>query len=101
MKDFILFLKNANFFKLKKQLQKNNISFRSNSDTEALLEACSFWGIKKTLSLISGMFAFALWDRKKKELILARDRFGIKPFYFYKNKGIRLRYLKSIKTIKT
>ena len=71
-----------NFFKLKKQLQKNNISFRSNSDTEALLEACSFWGIKKTLSLISGMFAFALWDRKKKELILARDRFGIKPLYY-------------------
>jgi len=71
-----------NFIELKKKLQKHNINIKSNSDTEVLLESCSFWGFNKAIRMFSGMFAFALWDRKKKELILARDRFGIKPLYY-------------------
>ena len=41
-----------------------------------------FWGIKKTLSLVKGMYSFALWNRITKKLILCRDRFGEKPLYY-------------------
>ncbi len=52
------------------------------SDTETLIEAIESWGLKKTLELISGMFAFALWDKETKKLFLARDHFGEKPLYW-------------------
>ena len=71
-----------NFLDLKKQLQKKNIVFKSNCDTEILLESCSYWGVEKTLLKISGMFAFVLWDKKLMKLYLARDKFGIKPLYY-------------------
>ena len=71
-----------NFLNIKKELEQENINFSGNSDTEVLIEAFSNWGIKKTLSKISGMFAFVVWDKKLKELSLARDRFGIKPLYY-------------------
>jgi asparagine synthase (glutamine-hydrolysing) len=50
--------------------------FRSSTDTEVLLEACSTWGVEKTLDRANGMFAFALWDARERELTLARDRVG-------------------------
>ena len=71
-----------NFYQLKNELLNEKVKFLSNSDTEVLIEALSHWGIKKTLQKISGMFAFALWDKKKKKIYLARDRFGMKPLYF-------------------
>ena len=71
-----------NFLDIKRELKEENIRFLGNSDTEVLIEAISKWGIKKTLSKISGMFAFVVWDKKLKELCLARDRLGIKPLYY-------------------
>ena len=79
-----------NFSDIKKELEFENISFLGNSDTEVLIEALAKWGIEKTLSKISGMFAFAMWDKKYKELILARDRVGIKPLYFSYLNGLFL-----------
>lgn len=55
--------------------------WRGRSDTEVLVEAIANWGIERTLSRSNGMFAFAAWDRCRKELTLARDRFGEKPLY--------------------
>lgn len=55
--------------------------WRSHSDTEVLLRAYEAWG-EGCLSRLVGMFAFAIWDARKKELFCARDRLGIKPFYF-------------------
>ncbi len=58
------------------------LKFRGSSDTELLLEGFARLGIKKTLDFSKGMFAFALYDRKEKELWLVRDRIGEKPLYY-------------------
>lgn len=70
--------------KLKDKLVNDglNISFRGSSDTEILLEAFELYGIEKTLSLVKGMFAIALFDRKDKSLYLMRDRVGEKSVYY-------------------
>ena len=60
----------------------NSDYWDSGSDTETLVEALAFWGLKKTLQSIEGMFAFALWDDLKQRLFLARDRMGEKPLYY-------------------
>ena len=69
---------------IRRKMEGNNkaIKWKGNSDTETLLESIEFWGLDKTLEICSGMFAFALWDRKEKLLFLARDRFGEKPLYY-------------------
>jgi len=57
-------------------------SWKGHSDTETLLVAIENFGIHKTLKMISGMFAFVLYDRKNKSLYFSRDRFGEKPLYY-------------------
>ncbi len=61
---------------------RGNITWRGHSDTETLLMSISRWGIERTLQNANGMFAFALWDRQKRSLTLARDRMGEKPLYY-------------------
>lgn len=56
--------------------------WKGRSDTETLLEAISIWGVEKALKVVTGMFAFAVWDTVRKKLVLARDRFGEKPIYY-------------------
>jgi asparagine synthase (glutamine-hydrolysing) len=56
--------------------------FRGGSDTEVLVGAVEAWGVERTLDRIEGMFAIALWDRRRAELHLVRDRFGEKPLYY-------------------
>ena len=76
-----------NFKEIKKELSAKNIFFKSNTDTEVILESYKYWGID-FIKRLRGMFAFAMWDLKKRKLILARDPFGIKPLYFSKKNGI-------------
>jgi asparagine synthase (glutamine-hydrolysing) len=59
-----------------------NINWRGHSDTETLLEALHVWGVETTLEKLNGMFAFALWDKQRRVLSLARDRIGEKPLYY-------------------
>ena len=59
-----------------------NIKWKSGTDTETLLEAIEILGIKKTLDIVVGMFAFVIWDKKNRALTLVRDRMGEKPLYY-------------------
>lgn len=64
-------------------LRDNRVTaFRGTSDTEVLLEAVCAYGVKETLRMIKGMFAFAVYDKKERVLSLARDRVGEKPLYY-------------------
>lgn len=69
-----------NYRDLRKELQ-SSYSFRTNSDTEVILAGYRKWGVK-VIEKLRGMFAFALWNEREKTLLCARDRFGIKPFYY-------------------
>ena len=70
-----------NFRELRNELEQRGVRFHSTGDTEVLLKACSEFGVEKTLPRLNGMFAFAYWDNRTKELWVARDRMGIKPLY--------------------
>ena len=70
-----------NFRELRTELEAMGFWFRSNSDTEVVLNALAAWGVK-ALDRFNGMFALALWDRRDRNLLLARDRYGIKPLYY-------------------
>src|SRR3569832_2367429 len=58
------------------------IAWRGHSDTEVMLEAYALWGAE-CLRHFRGMFAFVIWDRQDKRLFCARDRMGVKPFYYH------------------
>jgi asparagine synthase (glutamine-hydrolysing) len=73
--------------KFKKQLQAKGIEFRSSGDTEVLLYALIHFGLDKVLSEFDGMYAFAFYDSLKDEVVIARDRLGIKPLYIGFNKN--------------
>jgi len=76
-----------NFRELRIELQDNGIQFKTDSDTEVLLELYRLYG-ESFLPKLQGMFAFAIWDHQKKNLFLARDAYGIKPLYYsYDSKG--------------
>lgn len=70
-----------NFQELRLELETLGYKFRSRTDSEVLLYAYAAWG-EKALDRFNGMFAFAIWDRARQELFLARDRYGIKPLYY-------------------
>jgi len=70
-----------NFRELRRELEAAGRIFHSRCDTEVLLQAYAHWG-RGCLNRLNGMFAFAVWDRQARELLLARDRYGIKPLYY-------------------
>ncbi|HMN33649.1 MAG TPA: asparagine synthase (glutamine-hydrolyzing) [Chitinophagaceae bacterium] len=74
-----------NFKKLRAELIKDGHKFHSESDTEVILKAYQTYGLDICLEKLEGMFAFAIWDKRKKKLFIARDRFGEKPLYYLKN----------------
>jgi len=76
-----------NFREIRKELESFGYKFLSNSDTEVILKAFHRWGYS-AVHKFRGMFAFAIWDKEKRELILCRDRIGVKPLYYYYKNGL-------------
>jgi len=72
-----------NFQELRIELENLGHKFHSNTDSEVVLNAWVEWGEKSILKF-NGMFAFAVWDKKKQNIYLVRDRYGIKPLYYAK-----------------
>lgn len=69
-----------NFIELRTLLEDEGVRFRSDGDTEVILEAFERWGAD-CLPRFNGMWSFAIWDRRLRRLLLSRDRFGVKPLY--------------------
>lgn len=75
-----------NAFDFKDDLIKDGFKFRSSSDTEVVLYLYLKYGLDKMLSMLNGMFAIVIVDLRKSKVYIARDRFGIKPMYYFHNK---------------
>lgn len=86
-----------NYRDLAERLEREGVAFLGRSDTEVLVHAYARWG-PEFLDSLNGMFALAIWDDAKKELFCARDRIGIKPFYFYRTDAFFV-FASDIKTI--
>lgn len=71
---------------IRSELRSSGVIFRSHSDTEVLLRAYIRWK-EKCVEKFNGIFAFAIWDKKEEKLFIARDRIGVKPFFYYNRKG--------------
>lgn len=77
-----------NYQTLKQELVQKGAVFHTDSDTEVLLNGYEIWGVDTLLDKIDGMFAFGLYSFSNQELVLARDRFGKKPLYYYADKDM-------------
>jgi asparagine synthase (glutamine-hydrolysing) len=87
-----------NFRALRRELEQMGRRFRSQSDTEVLLHALSTWG-HAALDRFCGMFAFALWDRQERRLLLVRDPMGMKPLYYWARPGGGVVFVSEIKAL--
>ncbi len=87
-----------NFLELRMELERSGFSFRSQTDTEVILALYQLHGIA-CLDKLNGMFAFALWDKTEQTLLLARDRIGKKPLYYYHGGGDRLAFASELKSL--
>lgn len=86
-----------NYLEIRKILIDRGHKFLSNSDTEVIIHGYEEWGID-IVNKLKGMFAFGLWDSNEKNLYLVRDRFGMKPLYYYMHND-RLLFASEIKAI--
>ena len=75
-----------NYLEIKSKLENKNYKFKTNSDTEVLIKSFQEYG-EKCVDHFIGMWAFAIWDIKKKQLFISRDPFGEKPLFYYLDKN--------------
>jgi asparagine synthase (glutamine-hydrolysing) len=87
-----------NHLDLRRDLKALNHRFRTGSDGEVILHGYEAWGVEGMLNRLRGMGAFALWDEERRQLLLGRDRFGIKPLYYAQHAG-RLYFASEIRAI--
>lgn len=89
-----------NHMDLRSEMNGTGIVWKGTSDTETLVAGIELWGLESTLRKSVGMFALAVWDRKERKLMLARDRLGEKPLY-YGWQGTTLLFGSELKALKT
>ena len=87
-----------NFKEIRKLLVDKGVQFQSNTDTEVVLQSYIQWG-ERCLEMFNGMWALCILDIKKKELFASRDRFGIKPLFYYNVNGF-ISFFSEIKVLK-
>ena len=100
--DFIIVFNGEiyNYLEIKSKLENKNYKFKTNSDTEVLIKSFQEYG-EKCVDHFIGMWAFAIWDIKKKQLFLSRDPFGEKPLYYFFDQngfffGSEIKFIKSL-----
>lgn len=76
-----------NYLEIRKDLENIGHSFCTHTDTEVILRAYREWG-PSCVTRFNGMWAFAIWDRTQRKLFCSRDRFGVKPFYYFVNDSV-------------
>ena len=86
-----------NYIELRRELEAKGYRFRTKSDTEVIVHAYDAWG-PDCLGRFNGMWGLAIWDAKRKQLFCARDRFGVKPFY-YSSTGSTFAFASEIKAL--
>lgn len=88
-----------NFLELRRELERDGIAFRTDSDTEVILAAYRRWGADCVLRF-NGMWAFAIWDSEKQELFVSRDRFGVKPLRYVYQPGRMFAFASELKAFR-
>ena len=86
-----------NYIEIKEQLEQQGYCFHSKTDTEVIMAAYDYWG-KECLQYFNGMWAFAIYDSHQETLFCSRDRFAVKPFYYYID-GTKIIFASEIKQI--
>ena len=86
-----------NFLELKKDLEQKGYKFKTKTDTEVILVLFAEYG-EKSFAMLRGMFAFGLWDGKNQKLFLVKDRYGIKPLYYFSDEE-KLIFASTVKAI--
>ena len=84
-----------NYLEIREELKEAGYTFKTKTDTEVLLKSYLHWG-PDCLNKLNGMFAFVIWDDKEKKVFAARDRFGVKPLYYYQQ-GDKIAFASEIK----
>lgn len=87
-----------NYLEIRSELEKQGERFRTHTDTEVILRAYRVWG-EECVRRFNGMWAFAIWDRKQRKLFCSRDRFGVKPFYYFIRDSSQLIFASEIKQL--
>ena len=90
-----------NFRQLRRELASAGCSFRSETDTEVLVQGYRAWGIDRLVDRLDGMFAFAVWDGPGEVLYLVRDRLGVKPLVYAPRPGGGLAFASTVRALRS